>query len=727
MHAWIDARNGKANLYFLVNPTFKPKDSKAGRTDIYALVALHVDADVREGEDQVEGIKRIVGTFSAYKVPPTVITSSGGGAQAFWLLKEPLLLDGSKEAAEDAKLYNVQLERDLDGDHCHDISRIMRLPGTVNLPDKVKRDKGRKAAVAHVVEGDSTRRYPLEEFTKASADKPPTKDEQPEAASVVDWAKAAAHAREYEKTLPDDLPQKAKVILGHNGSLGDLRNALREADLMGDAKLTSSSHVTQMLVWSLKSSGKFSNEQIAGLATCERRCNNGGDWKSIKNKAISPTVQRHIMRSLESVPANAKPKFDSEWTGGCDKYGIPLNNYLNTKSAITNLGITCRWDEFRMREMLDGSSEKCVNGRVSDKAISRIRDRIVARFDFYPDKERICEAVTNLCIENACNPPLEWLDSLVWDGVPRLSKYLHVYLGAPDTKLNEAFSVKIWCAIVRRIKHPGTQWDHQLVLAGKQGIRKSTHCMDLAIFPDLFTDAGDASMTIKETIEAIQGKQIIEFPEMVGHSVKTREKTKARITRRIDEARLAYDKYRTEAPRSSVIIGTINEGGYLNDPTGERRYWHVDVTTYDRDAFLRDKAQLYAEAIAKEPTEALWLDTPELQAEHEAITASVKEPNELVAMLEGLQGEVMPVQTFVDGKQVIATEERVSNATIRHRLGITGADTVRLHGLGRKIAEAMMQLGWSKPDDPLRCTKGGSKERGFRRPCIAPVQSEVPF
>ena len=114
---------------------------------------------------------------------------------------------------------------------------------------------------------------------------------------------------------------------------------------------------------------------------------------------------------------------NTEWPGGCNIHGIPHNNYLNTKSAITNLGIKCQWDEFRMREMLEGSSEKCVNGRVSDKAISRIRDRIIARFYFYPDKEATCEAVNNLCIENACNPPLEWLDLLVWDGVPRLPKY----------------------------------------------------------------------------------------------------------------------------------------------------------------------------------------------------------------------------------------------------------------------------------------------------------------
>ena len=40
----------------------------------------------------------------------------------------------------------------------------------------------------------------------------------------------------------------------------------------------------------------------------------------------------------------------------------------------------------------------------------------------------------------------------------------------------------------------------------------------------------------------------------------------------------------------------------MNDPTGERRYWHAAVTKYDREAFLADKDQLYAEAVVREPT-----------------------------------------------------------------------------------------------------------------------------
>src|SRR5665647_1030598 len=46
VHTWIDTRQGKANLYFLVNTSSAPKDNKANKGDISAMVALHVDVDL---------------------------------------------------------------------------------------------------------------------------------------------------------------------------------------------------------------------------------------------------------------------------------------------------------------------------------------------------------------------------------------------------------------------------------------------------------------------------------------------------------------------------------------------------------------------------------------------------------------------------------------------------------------------------------------------------------
>jgi GNAT superfamily N-acetyltransferase len=246
------------------------------------------------------------------------------------------------------------------------------------------------------------------------------------------------------------------------------------------------------------------------------------------------------------------------------------------------------------------------------------------------------------------------------------------------------------------------------VLQSPQGRKKSMFCEDLAVFPDLYTDAGDLSGTIKEQMEIIQGKQIIEFPELAGYSRASREHNKAMLSRKVDRARLSYAHYAADAPRSSVPIATTNEDHYLNDPTGERRYWHVAVTFYDRDAFLADKDQLYAEAVAREPAEKLWLDTPELVAGHDAVVATAKEPNELVDLLASLRGEVW----HVDGRD----EERVSTEDVRFVLGLNGADAARSHGIGRRIFDAMTVLGWTKAQGTLRCHKDRQSTTGYTRP-----------
>jgi len=209
-------------------------------------------------------------------------------------------------------------------------------------------------------------------------------------------------------------------------------------------------------------------------------------------------------------------------------------------------------------------------------------------------------------------------------------------------------------------------------------------------------------------METAQGKQIIEFPEHAGFSRAARDRNKAALSRKVDRARMAYAHYATDAPRQWVAIATINPGGYLNDPTGERRYWHVEATSYDRDAFIADKDQLYAEAVAREPVENLWLDTPELVAAHDAVVATAKEPNELVDVLADLRGEVW----HVNGSY----EERASLKIFGTYWAMSRADAVRAHGIGRRILEAMMALGWTKAPRTLRCHKGQDATTGYTRP-----------
>jgi hypothetical protein len=131
------------------------------------MTYLHVDIDPRAGEDFEEERVRALAKLRAYPIKPTFIVDSGGGFQGFWRLKDPYIINGDVEKYEDAKRYNLQLEMDLDGDNCHNVDRIMRLPGTINIPDARKEKKGRKRAVARLVEHNKDADYTLSTFRQA--------------------------------------------------------------------------------------------------------------------------------------------------------------------------------------------------------------------------------------------------------------------------------------------------------------------------------------------------------------------------------------------------------------------------------------------------------------------------------------------------------------------------------------------------------------------------------
>ena len=169
---WLEEHGKDRNIYFQVNSCRYDLARKPAREDIKSLDWLHVDCDARAGEPLQDELKRILGLCQnpPQGLPkPTVTVFSGGGYQLYFKLMEPVDLDGDVAKCDSMARYNLALEVALGGDNCHDVSRIMRLPGTVNRPDDRKRKKGRQEALAEVVEWDDSRVYPLGKFTQAPA------------------------------------------------------------------------------------------------------------------------------------------------------------------------------------------------------------------------------------------------------------------------------------------------------------------------------------------------------------------------------------------------------------------------------------------------------------------------------------------------------------------------------------------------------------------------------
>ena len=174
---WLEERTAEGmNLYFMVNPARSKLKSKAKKEDVEDLAWLHVDLDPRKKPESdntapeqwfSQERKRILQNLKRFKPAPTLIIDSGGGLQGFWRLDDPLYIGGNIPAAEEAEAYNQQLEIMLGGDACHNCDRIMRLPGTINWPNKKKRATGREPRLASTVERHDDRLYGLGEFTPA--------------------------------------------------------------------------------------------------------------------------------------------------------------------------------------------------------------------------------------------------------------------------------------------------------------------------------------------------------------------------------------------------------------------------------------------------------------------------------------------------------------------------------------------------------------------------------
>lgn len=169
-HRWIDERNAgrvKHNVYFMVNRPFGPLDDRVAEKGVEEVPFLHADIDPKTGEDFAAGRRRIWKRLRDAPLPPSAIVDSGNGYQPYWRLDKSVYIGGNDDAIAETKAYNIYLRDQLGGDNCQDLSRILRLPGTINWPSAKKRGQGRVPRLASVVERHDDRVYPLAAFTPA--------------------------------------------------------------------------------------------------------------------------------------------------------------------------------------------------------------------------------------------------------------------------------------------------------------------------------------------------------------------------------------------------------------------------------------------------------------------------------------------------------------------------------------------------------------------------------
>lgn len=326
-------------------------------------------------------------------------------------------------------------------------------------------------------------------------------------------------------------------------------------------------------------------------------------------------------------------------------------------------------------------------------------------FGIEPSTNAILEGTSLVAHRMAVHPVKDWLNSLKWDGINRVNTWLKDYCQAEAAEpyLSEV-SRKFLLAMVKRIFEPGCQWDYVLVLEGKQGKYKSSIARTLAgdkWFMDNLPDLKD-----KDAMLNLQGKWLIELAELSNVKRADYNLVKAYLIRRTDTVRPHYGRLMADVPRQSVFIGTVNEGQYLKDPTGNRRFWPVLVHDCDVPGLKSVRDQLFAEAlhIYKETNEILML-SPEatVQAEEAQEDRRVDDDetemrDALIAFRESEAGRKFNWDRFKARDLFIGSDAPWGRWGDKPYTMQTAAHILRLMGFSRRKLNGQRMWGYPEND-----------------------------
>lgn len=294
-------------------------------------------------------------------------------------------------------------------------------------------------------------------------------------------------------------------------------------------------------------------------------------------------------RKAERAAVYGRRRFEWDLRG---KARDALSN-KNIREVFRQLAYPITFNAFTQVEQLNGAP-------LTDRAMRLLRCEFADDFKMRPPIDVLEEVITSIASRHVVHPVRDYLESLEWDGVPRVDRWLIHYAGADDTPYVRAVSAKPLIAASRRVFQPGCKFDTLLILEGSQGCGKSSAVAALVPMPDWFSDHLPLDEDPKVVIEQTDGKWILEAAELRGSRGESAH-VKALLSRSCDIARPAYGRYTQSFYRQWISIGTTNtRSGYLIDPTGARRFWPVPVNVFDVAGIRRDRDQLWAEARARD-------------------------------------------------------------------------------------------------------------------------------
>lgn len=274
--------------------------------------------------------------------------------------------------------------------------------------------------------------------------------------------------------------------------------------------------------------------------------------------------------------------------------GKPLKHVANLAEICRRLGIVIRYNVIAKEEEIIIPGHGYSVDNQANAAMAWLMSEC-SRFNF--DTGGIDGMVTFLADKNQFNPVAQWIESKPWDGVKRLSSLCETITTDGSTALRDTL-IKRWMvsAVAAAYSDRGISAAGVLTLQGDQYIGKTKWLKDLVPRDsDLFKDGIVLRVDDKDSVKQACSFWIVELGEIDDTFKRSGASAmKAFLTQDNDVLRRAYARKESKYPRRTVFAASVNPKQYLNDPTGNRRYWTVSATAINHNHGI-DMQQVWAE------------------------------------------------------------------------------------------------------------------------------------
>jgi predicted P-loop ATPase len=271
----------------------------------------------------------------------------------------------------------------------------------------------------------------------------------------------------------------------------------------------------------------------------------------------------------------------------------PLQIIENINFVLSSNNVTARYNQISKRGEILIPSLSCVFDETDNTALTILTDFVIKA---NMTAHRVPEMVDAIASQHPYCPVQTYIDSIPWDGISRFAQFVDQIRCGNPVLSNVLWRKWLIQAVAAAYEPNGIGNAGVIVLTGAQGIGKTRLFNELTSgIKDVFLEGQTLNPADKDSVMSAVSHWVVELGELDSTFRKADlAQLKAFITRKSDTLRRPYARKDSSFPRRTVFAGTVNDFQFLHDPTGNRRFWPIDVHTITRDTNINYQ-QLWAE------------------------------------------------------------------------------------------------------------------------------------